>query len=152
MGCLMPSSDCANARAKPRGSVAGLQKRQIQIASQTRVALKKAYDDLLSERGDVPWKKIELARRAGLKSTVPLHAEINSDVLLLFNQHNADVLGRIAEMPLGPDKINDLDRSSSAVALLDAEVVELLKENAVLRRKISALERRLNVQKITLHR
>lgn len=148
----MSSSEWAIARAKPRGSVAGLQKRQIQIATQTRAALKKAYGDLLSERGDVPWTKIELARRAGLKSTVPLHAVVNLDVLLLFNQHNADVLGRIPEIRPASNKEEVPYRSSAAFALLDAEVVELQKENAALRRKVVALEQRLNVQKISLHK
>lgn len=142
-------------RAKPRGSISGLQRRQEESASATQKLLKRAYETLLLNEPNRIWKKIELCRIAGLKSTVPLHSSQNASVLDLFNAHNLDVKHRAAEMARGStfdSVMADMEKLSSLLAVREAERDYLLKENRILTRKMQSLQLQLEALRVPLRK
>src|SRR6185369_3728708 len=117
--------------------MAGLKRRrEVQVAS-SRDALLQAIDEMNGQLSTERWAEAELARRAGLRSTVPLHSKLNKDILDRLKSHNVSVG---AAAPQSPEPIAESPESRNARA--DAEVVSLADENAKLKRQLAALRAR----------
>lgn len=129
-----------------------MRQRQERAVSESRTALESAYKKLVHERGDEIWTKIEFCRLAGLKSTVPLHAARNSDLLSLFEQHNRLTAAQPKAVDSASNKESDLERVSSLAILLEAEVAALQKQNTTLKRRLKTLEMQLTAKRIGLHK
>jgi len=134
---------------KPRGSTHGIKRYQSDVRERTRSTLQQTLKTLALECPNSLWSNIQICRKAGLASSVALKKPWNADITALIQSHNA----KIREMLLHEkfSKKTDTQTSTAAakhptsklikklrseLAIRDAELFELEKENRALRAQL----------------
>jgi len=146
---------------KSRGSTKGLQQHYKDKEQATQDALIRAYHELKKEKPKALWAKAELWRKAGLKSGMALNNPRHSNVVALFERHNADTRNALET---GPVAVSERKTTKETIRALRDQIAELTTQrdkaaslNAVYQREamhykqqaddLETLNRRLEVER-----
>lgn len=111
--------------AKTRGSTKGLQAHYRDKEQATQDALVRAYEALKQSKPHSVWTKAELWRGAGMKSGNALANPRHSNIVALFERHNADARD---QLKAGPIAVSERKTTRETVRALRDKIAATVKQ------------------------